>query len=190
MILLVIYISSLKDQTVEFSYQKQHSLDDRNSKPTEQLFATAVISHGNAPSDATYEYAIAIESQDNKALEYTVLQQHNNQLHAVKDKLTQEEGYAFFESSQVSSPEATILSSNAPVMIMAKTQNQQLTLSIVNPDLNLYQGIETDQVDHKGNQIEVSVYSRKWLTAESQPVNSTITVKEDEINDTSIWYYD
>ena len=62
-------------------------------------------------------------------------------------------------------------------MIMAKTQNQQLTLSIVNPDLNLYQGIETDQVDHKGNQIEVSVYSRKWLTAESQPVNSTITVK-------------
>ncbi|QPT33223.1 chondroitinase [Proteus penneri] len=165
-----------KDQTVEFSYQKQHSLDDRNSKPTEQLFATAVISHGNAPSDATYEYAIAIESQDNKAPEYTVLQ-HNNQLHAVKDKLTQEEGYAFFESSQVSSPEATILSSNAPVMIMAKTQNQQLTLSIVNPDLNLYQGIETDQVDHKGNQIEVSVYSRKWLTAESQPVNSTITVK-------------
>ena len=62
-------------------------------------------------------------------------------------------------------------------MVMAKTQNQQLTLSIVNPDLNLYQGIEKDQIDDKGDQIEVSVYSRHWLTAESQPINSTITVK-------------
>lgn len=165
-----------KGQTVEFSYQKQHSLDDRNSKPTEQLFATAVISHGNAPSNANYEYAIAIEAQSNKAPEYTVLQ-HNNQLHAVKDKITQEEGYAFFEATQLDSANATLLSSDAPVMVMAKTQNQQLTLSIVNPDLNLYQGIEKDQIDDKGDQIEVSVYSRHWLTAESQPINSTITVK-------------
>lgn len=58
------------------------------------MFATAVISHGKAPKNANYEYAIAIEAQDNKAPEYTVLQ-HNNQLHAVKDKITQEEGYAF-----------------------------------------------------------------------------------------------
>lgn len=83
-----------KGQTVEFSYQKQYSVDDRNSQQTEQLFATAVISHGKAPKNANYEYAIAIEAQDNKAPEYTVLQ-HNNQLHAVKDKITQEEGYAF-----------------------------------------------------------------------------------------------
>nr|MBG3151899.1 chondroitinase [Proteus mirabilis] len=165
-----------KGQTVEFSYQKQHSLDDRNSKPTEQLFATAVISHGNAPSDATYEYAIAIESQDNKAPEYTVLQ-HNNQLHAVKDKITQEEGYAFFEATQLKSPQAILLSSDAPTMVMAKAQNQQLTLSIVNPDLNLYQGIEADQIDNNRNQVEVSVYSRQWLTADSKPISSTITVK-------------
>lgn len=37
---------------------------------------------------------IAIETQDNKAPECTVLQ-HNNQLHAVKDKITQEEEYTF-----------------------------------------------------------------------------------------------
>lgn len=165
-----------KGQTVEFSYQKQHSVDDRNSQPTEQLFATAVISHGKAPNNASYEYAIAIESQDNKTPEYTVLQ-HNNQLHAVKDKITQEEGYAFFEAAHLKSPQAILLSSDAPTMVMAKTQNQQLTLSIVNPDLNLYQGIEADQIDNNGNQVEVSVYSRQWLTADSKPISSTVTVK-------------
>ncbi|WP_193014639.1 chondroitinase family polysaccharide lyase [Proteus sp. FME41] len=165
-----------KGQNVEFSYQKQQSVDDRDSKPTEQLFATAVISHGKAPNNANYEYTIAIDAQDHQAPEYIVLQ-HNNQLHAVKDKITQEEGYAFFEPSQLASPDAILLSSDAPTLVMAKAQNQQLTLSIVNPDLNLYQGIEADQVDDKNNQIEVSVYSRNWLTAESQPINSTIAVK-------------
>lgn len=165
-----------KDQTVRFSYQKQQSVDDRDPTPTEQLMATAVIDHGKAPKDANYEYAIVIEAQDNKSPEYTVLQ-HNNQLHAVKDSITQEEGYAFFEATQLTSSQSTILASDSPVMIMAKAQNQQLTLSIVNPDLNLYQGVENDQIDNNGNQIEVSIYSRKWLTAEPQPINSTITVK-------------
>ncbi|WP_337235940.1 polysaccharide lyase beta-sandwich domain-containing protein, partial [Vibrio cholerae] len=92
---------------------------------TEQLFATAVIYHGKAPSNANYEYAIAIEAQNNKAPEYIVLQ-HNDQLHAVKDKITQEEGYAFFEATQLKSADATLLSSDAPAMVMAKIQNQQL----------------------------------------------------------------
>ncbi len=103
-----------KGQTVEFSYQKQYSVDDRNSQQTEQLFATAVISHGKAPKNANYEYAIAIEAQDNKAPEYTVLQ-HNNQLHAVKDKITQEEGYAFFNATEVNSSQALLLSSDSPL---------------------------------------------------------------------------
>lgn len=165
-----------KGQTVEFSYQKQYSVDDRNSQQTEQLFATAVISHGKAPKNANYEYAIAIEAQDNKAPEYTVLQ-HNNQLHAVKDKITQEEGYAFFNATEVNSSQALLLSSDSPTMVMVKKQKQQLTLSIVNPDLNLYQGIEADQIDNKDNQVEVSVYSRQWLTADPQPISSTVTVK-------------
>lgn len=165
-----------KGQTVEFSYQKQLSVDDRNSQPTEQLFATAVIAHGKAPNNANYEYAIAIEAQDNKAPEYTVLQ-HNNQLHAVKDKITQEEGYAFFEASNINSPQATLLSSDSPVMIMAKAGINKLILSVVNPDLNFYQGVENDQIDKNGDQIEVSIYSRQWLTANSQPVSSTIKIK-------------
>ncbi|MCF1958321.1 chondroitinase, partial [Escherichia coli] len=84
---------------------------------------------------------------------------------------------AFFEATQLKSPQAILLSSDAPTMVMAKAQNQQLTLSIVNPDLNLYQGIEADQIDNNGNQVEVSVYSRQWLTADSKPISSTVTVK-------------
>ena len=38
----------------------------------------------------------------------------------------------FFEATQLDSVECNIIISDAPVMVMAKTQNQQLTLSIVN----------------------------------------------------------
>ena len=60
---------------------------------------------------------------------------------------------------------------------MLKVEDNKLLLSVVNPDLNFYQNTESDQIDKNGDQIEVSVYSRQWLTNESQPVNSTITIK-------------
>lgn len=163
-------------QSVNFSYNRQESVDDRNDQPTENMMATAVIDHGKAPEDQSYEYSILIDAKNHKAPDYLILQ-HDKQLHAVKDLMSQEEGYAFFMPAKLSGQENTILSSDSPVMVMTKPSKNRLTLSIVNPDLALYQGVEEDQVDDQGQQIEVSVYSRQWLTAESQPQSSQIKLK-------------
>ncbi len=163
-------------QPVNFIYNRQQSVDDRNDQPTENIMATAVIDHGKAPADQSYEYSILIDAKNYKAPDYLILQ-HDKQLHAVKDTLSQEEAYAFFMPATLLAPEASVLSSDTPVMVMAKASAAHLTLSIVNPDLALYQGIEKDQLDNQGQQIEVSIYSRPWLTADSQPQTSQIKLR-------------
>ncbi|WP_422120932.1 chondroitinase family polysaccharide lyase [Moellerella wisconsensis] len=162
-------------QRLTVTYGQQQSVDDRNDKPTENRIATAIIEHGKAPKNQSYEYAVVIEADQPQAPEYQVIQQ-DNRVHAVKDGLSQQQGYAFFEAANVTSPEATVIASDAPVMVMVNPQDNRLSLSVVNPDLNFYQGVEPDQVDAQGQQVEVSIYSRPWLTANSQPQTSTLVI--------------
>lgn len=162
-------------QSIKLSYQTQHSLDDRNDNPTEGNFATAVIDHGKAPQQASYEYAILVNNQQNTKPQYQLLAKQSK-LHAVKDLVSNQEGYAYFEPYRADVG-GVVLGSDQPVMILAQPNQTKLALSIVNPDLGFYTGIEQDQVDENGQQIEVSVYSRQWWTAEPQAQTSTVVIK-------------
>lgn len=165
-----------KGYTVDVYYQNQQSPDDRNDQPTQGNFATAVINHGKAPQQADYEYAIVIDGGDNpEKPAYTVLHKDNN-LHAVKDDISGEEDYAYFESYD-QDVGGIVLAASAPTLVMAAPKQDQLSLSVVNPDLALYQDVEEDQVDENGKQVEVSVYSRQWRTNDSRPQTSTVTLK-------------
>lgn len=62
-------------------------------------------------------------------------------------------------------------------MVMTTAKNKQLTLSIVNPDLNLYQGIDSSQYNTDGTLKEVSIYSRTWKDNKSQLVPVSLTLK-------------
>ena len=61
-------------------------------------------------------------------------------------------------------------------MVMATLHKQQLLLSVVNPDLNLYQGKDLSQYNDEGVQKEVSIYSRKWKDNRSDPVKTNIVL--------------
>ncbi|MCW9718070.1 chondroitinase family polysaccharide lyase [Avibacterium sp. 21-599] len=161
-------------QNVVFTYQEQESVDDRDDKPTKGKFATAVIDHGVAPKNGQYEYAILVAAKNDQMPAYQKLSQ-TNKLHAVKDKHSGQEAYAYFEAEH-NDVGGIILGSDQPVMVMAQQQDQSLDLSIVNPDLAFYKGIEADQVK-AGKQAEVSIYSRQWRESASQTQNSTLTVK-------------
>ncbi|MBE2894259.1 chondroitinase family polysaccharide lyase [Spirabiliibacterium falconis] len=163
-----------KGQRINITYQVQKSLDGRNDKETEGKFATAVINHGKAPKNAGYEYAIVVEPHMPQRPAYHVLAR-TEKLHAVRDEKTGMEGYAFFEKGEQNQG-GVVLSANNPLMVMTKVHDKQLDVSVLNPDLAFYQGVESDQLNN-GKQVEVSVYSRQWRANESQEQHSQVTLK-------------
>ncbi|TCJ95874.1 chondroitin-sulfate-ABC endolyase/exolyase [Volucribacter psittacicida] len=162
------------DQQIRFSYDLQQSLDDRDDKATQGQFSTAVIDHGTAPQQASYEYAILVADSQAEP-NYQVLAKQKD-LHAVKDLNSQQEGYAYFAPHQ-GDIGGVVIGADNPLMVLAEPQQNRLALSVVNPDFAFYSGVEKDQVDEQGNQVEVSVYSRAWWTADPQPQHSTLTLK-------------
>ncbi|MFZ7130498.1 chondroitinase family polysaccharide lyase [Avibacterium avium] len=170
------YVSPGQKLTVR--YQEQESVDDRNDKPTQGKFASAVLDHGIAPENGQYEYAVLIAPKEDEEADYQKLS-HSSKLHAVRDKRSGQEGYAYFEAEQ-KDVGGILLGASQPLMAMAQQGNEAgkdyLELSIVNPDFAFYQGTEEDQVKD-GKQVEVSIYSRTWRKTPSQPQHSSVTAK-------------
>ena len=59
---------------------------------------------------------------------------------------------------------------------MSHRQDELLNLAVTDPDINRYQGVEQDQLDDYGFQLEVSLNSRTWLNKKPQPKISQITL--------------
>ncbi|OZS41549.1 chondroitinase family polysaccharide lyase [Photobacterium sanguinicancri] len=170
------FVTSSAGQQVHFTYQMQQSNDEDDAAPTTGQFATAVIEHGKAPTNGSYEYAIKIAAQDAVKPIYTVLQKDQN-LHAVRTEQGVE-GYAFFSPTTTNQAGWVLSSASASqIMLQANPAQDQLSLSVVNPDLALYQGQDPEQVDANGEQVEVSIYDRDWRFNLSQPVSSEFTLK-------------
>lgn len=170
------FVTSKAGQQVKFSYQVQHSNDEDDGAPTTGQFATAVIDHGKAPSNGEYEYAIKIAAQDALKPVYSVLQK-DTKLHAIKTEQGVE-GYAFFSPASTNHTGLVLASTTASqIMLQQNAAQDQLSLSVVNPDLALYQGQDPDQVDASGEQVEVSIYDRDWRYNLSKPVVSEFTLK-------------
>lgn len=170
------FVKNIADEQVRFSYQAQDSNDEDDGQPTTGQFASAVIEHGKAPVDGRYEYAINIEAQDTIKPSYTVLQQ-DNKVHAVRSEKGVE-AYAFFEPATLSNTN-WVIDSDTPSQVMLKINESadQLSLSVVNPDLALYEGQDPEQIDANDEQVEVSIYSRPWRFDLSQPMNNQFTIK-------------
>ncbi len=175
------------DNTLTLSVGEQHSVNQKNSKPTRGDFATAVIEHGRSPQNAGYEYAVLINTTPKQTADFSqqlrsvdnapyVVEQQDNVAHIVWDRVTDTKAYAFFKADSQFADEL-IVAVDAPSMVMATQGDNQLTISVVNPDLNLYQGKDGSQYDENGVQKEVSIYSRKWKDNPSKPVTTTVTLK-------------
>jgi len=173
-------------EVISLNAGEQRSVNQKNSKPTQGRFATAVLDHGKAPTDGRYEYAILVDGSKNQVRDFSrqmnsdqqpyVVKQQDSKAHIVWDRISNTTAYALFEPS-VAIADALIEAIDTPAMVMATPANNQLSLSVVNPDLNLYQGVDLSQYDDKGVQKEVSIYSREWKDNPSKPVTTNLTLR-------------
>lgn len=159
-------------QDVRVSQGEQVSVHQKNSSATQGTFATAVLDHGQAPRDGRYEYAVLVQPEQAQldafarqlaSAEDTPYQvvQHDERAHVVSDSASTTTGYAVFVAD-TEFAHGLVAQVASPAMVMAAIRGQLLQLSLVNPDLNLYQGRDGTQYDGEGIMQEVSIYSRKW----------------------------
>lgn len=172
---------------VGITRKNQYSRSQNRGDETNGDFAAAWIEHGKAPKNGEYEYAILVNTDTDGMIKfaeqmkqpetelYSVLQK-NKHAHIVKDNKSNTIGYAVFEASNCLD-RGLVKAVDTPCMIMTKETDDGLILSVVDPDLRLYEGIETDQYDKNGNRIEVSVYSRQWMKNESMSSKLVLTIK-------------
>jgi chondroitin-sulfate-ABC endolyase/exolyase len=150
-------------------------------------FSTAWIKHGKAPKEEEYEYAILVDTTIDELEEfahnmknkdnavYSVLQK-DKYAHILRDNPSNTICYAVFDSNKVIN-QGVVSEVDTPCLIMTSEGENSLRLSICDPDLRLYSGIDEDQYDKDGNRIEVSVYSRKWINSPSQSHRLTLKLK-------------
>ncbi|MFC6276866.1 chondroitinase family polysaccharide lyase [Psittacicella hinzii] len=204
-------------QKLVVKHTQQQSVDDRNSKPTENPFTLVYLDHGKAPQGANYEYSMLLapenleaytQAQELKAPSYQVVANTNN-AQAVYDPETATLGLALYAPTVLSNkaelttqalapvglvgantPSMLIISRQAPEQLQARLGaakvgnltylqafaneqgNNPLYLSVYDPDLRFYAGVEADQIKY-GLQQEVSVYSRKWFLGLNTKVPAT-----------------
>jgi chondroitin-sulfate-ABC endolyase/exolyase len=176
-----------KGQSIRLSKKRQHSRDQALDTPTEGLFATAWIEHGNAPSGAGYEYAVFPETTPEK-MQSVVRQMSNKETalyevirkdegaHIVKDKATRTMAYVLFEPNQWIE-EGIVEKVDTACLVMLKATPSGYLLTVADPDLRLYEGASDDVYDETGKRIERSIYSRSWITNESTPSVIQITLR-------------
>ena len=151
----------------------QQSLHEETDKPTEGEFEKAYIEHGDIVNGGRYEYMIFMPADNkdvmfahdenaleeySKALPYAVLR-HDTSVHGVKDHASGTRAFAVFEEGSVDS----MIVSSTPAMLMYSVEDGEMTLSVANPDLALYDGPSDEKFDENGKRIERSVYGREWV---------------------------
>lgn len=172
------------------SRRTQHSRSQNRGEETQGDFVSAWLHHGFAPNHERYEYAIRVKTTADEMRRFTKrmqcpetaiyrVLQHDDRAHIVHDVPTGTVGYALFEAGELGRlPEGVpVVSTNIPCMAMTKVTEDGLTLSVVDPDLRLYAGVDADQYDSAGKRKEVSIYSRPWIANKSMPSLLELTLK-------------
>lgn len=177
----------IKDAQADCTIGVQNSLHEETDAPTEGRFEKAFINHGDIVENGKYEYMLfmPISSEElkfasdenaleeySKKLPYTVLRKDTS-VHGVEDLASGTRAFAVFEEGAVDS---TIISSSAS-MLMYTTDGEDMTLSVANPDLAMYEGASDEVFDKDGKRIERSVYGRKWIDNPCGETSIQLTIK-------------
>lgn len=176
-----------KGQKITLTRKNQESRSQDKGSVTYGDFTKAVIEHGKAPKAEDYEYMILVDTtypelektanmiKQNKNNIYTVLQKDYN-AHIVKDIATNTTGYALFEANNAIN-KGLIQSVDTPSMIMTKETDNSLILSVCDPDLRYYEGIDKSQYDENGQLKEVSPYGLSWISNEGKKHTMRLELK-------------
>ena len=158
----------------------QNSYHEETDAPTQGYFEKAYIDHGSVCTGSKadrYEYMVVVAptKTDIRLYEaqrpYDVLRADST-AHIVKDQLSGITGCAAFEKTAV---DENIVSLSPSVLMYQLTDNQ-INISVSNPDLALYTGESDEIFDEDGKRKERSVYGRSWVTNPAHPTAVQIVV--------------
>lgn len=155
----------VKDAEVVVKSGLQHSYHEETDAPTEGYFEKAYIRHGKD----RYEYLAVIQPSEAQKSAYTaevpyVVERCDSTAHIIYDMESGLKGCAAFEKTAI---DENILSTTPSVLIY-KVSNDELSISVSNPDLALYKGESDEIIDENGQRKERSVYGRAWIENPSQ----------------------
>lgn len=164
----------VKNADVVLTRGLQHSFHEETDAPTEGYFEKAYIDHKNRNS---YEYMAVVNAFQKEIERYSKASPYelvrcDKQVHQIVDNsgIT---ACVVFEESDL---EGTICHAS-PSLIMYSTEGKELTLSISNPDLALYEGPADEVYDNNGKRIERSVYGRKWIDNHCGETSVSVTLR-------------
>jgi chondroitin-sulfate-ABC endolyase/exolyase len=164
----------------------QVSRDQKDKNKTTGDFAKLIFEHGKAPSNADYQYAMLIKT-DEKEMEslalsmsgkqplYKVLQK-DSVAHIVWYATQQITALAVFGNNSKTS-DSLLLQNNKPCLLMYQKEGDRLSLSVTDPDLAFYEGPDDSPLTKEGKRKEVSIYSRNWYRSPSKPSVVKLLIK-------------
>ncbi len=168
-----------KYQNVKIKKSTQKSKHNKTEKETTGNFAAAWIDHGKSPINATYEYAIWINSTFGKMQEisekmelenekcYNVLKKDNT-AHIVNDRETGITGMVLFEAHSADDS-LLVIDNSIPCLIMYQNEkDNKIRLSLANPDLNLPDNSFSSNLPARETEVFITLKG-EWSLCTSSP---------------------
>ncbi|GGA82321.1 chondroitin sulfate ABC lyase [Flavobacterium palustre] len=186
----------LSPNTIEIRRQSQESYNNAYSVNTGKMnpkakdetitkgdYASSWIEHGKAPKDASYQYVIypglqkdAATSFENKVKNdksYQILRA-DNIAHIVKDNETATTGFVIFNSEK-ELDDAILKSVSVPSLLMIKNEAKNITISVVQPDLNFQ--TKDKGFDNYSMPVELTITLKgKWKLNQNSAVKSIVVI--------------
>ncbi|MCU4157156.1 T9SS type A sorting domain-containing protein [Carboxylicivirga sp. A043] len=137
--------------------KNQESRNNKNKSVNNGDFATGWLSHGSAPENAEYEYAILVQSSKAEANEFKaqmaseapayIVLQKNNIAHIVEDVASNMRGYVVFTANTLLNDDYIKKVAYPCLVMIHKESDAQLNLSFSDPAINIsdFSGLTTDE---------------------------------------------
>ena len=128
-------------QQVVMLKQDQESRHSETKAITNGKVATLYINHGHNPTDASYEYMMAIQPDATQIAalhekSYRVLRK-DNVAHIIEDKLEGVMGYAVFESYADENGQYVVSADAELLILLQPAINESLSISVCDPNINI-----------------------------------------------------
>ncbi|MBR8538137.1 T9SS type A sorting domain-containing protein [Carboxylicivirga sediminis] len=137
----------IPEGTIHVMKSNQESRDNKSKAVNYGDYATAWLDHGAAPSNASYEYAILVQSSvdelntfkqdmESSSKPYQVLRK-DEVAHIVYDRASASTGYVMFEAN-ADIESAHIVNSSYPCIMVVKEQSEEvIQLAFSDPSINM-----------------------------------------------------
>ena len=164
----------IKQGNVNIQIAEQESCHEKDCSVTKGTFASAWLHHGCAPQNETYEYAVWIQPTPQELATirpmetYHVLQKDNN-AHILYDIPTNTTAYSIFESITLEQ-DSIFQKLPAETMVMSKTTDNSLLMSVCDPNLNIREKAFTTKEPSRPINKAITLRKEWELTSENKHV--------------------